>query len=88
LSSFEYGQAIQHAAETARVFTQAMTDFFGAASVTAAVASAVPATPTSAWSGLGTFTAQLGQDHATVYGGLIGLNYALGEIAAPLVYKN
>jgi outer membrane lipase/esterase len=44
---------------------------------------------TSAWSGLASFTAQLGQDRATVYGGLIGVNYALGQKpAAPIVYKN
>lgn len=44
---------------------------------------------TSAWSGLASFTAQLGQDRATVYGGLIGVNYALGQTpAAPIVYKN
>ena len=43
-------------------------------------------TLTSAWSGLASFTAQLGQNHATVFGGLIGLNYALGE--RPAVYKN
>jgi outer membrane lipase/esterase len=43
---------------------------------------------TSAWSGLASFTAQLGQNHATVLGGLVGLNYALGETPAPLVYKN
>jgi outer membrane lipase/esterase len=34
-------------------------------------------TLTSAWSGLASFTAQLGQNHATVFGGLIGLNYSL-----------
>ncbi|WP_159010629.1 autotransporter domain-containing protein [Bradyrhizobium sp. S69] len=45
-------------------------------------------TLTSAWSGLASCTAQLGQDHATVFGGLIGLNYALGEIAAPRVSRN
>ena len=41
-------------------------------------------TLTSAWSGLASFTGQLGQNHATVFGGLIGLNYALGRTAAPL----
>jgi outer membrane lipase/esterase len=45
-------------------------------------------TLTSAWSGLASFTAQLGQSHATVFGGLIGLNYALGQTPAPLVYQN
>jgi outer membrane lipase/esterase len=41
-------------------------------------------TLSSAWSGLASFTGQLGQNHATVFGGLIGLNYALGRAAAPL----
>jgi outer membrane lipase/esterase len=36
-------------------------------------------TLTSAWSGLASLTAQLGQDHATVFGGLIGLNYAFAQ---------
>ena len=45
-------------------------------------------TLTSAWSGLASFTAQLGQNHATVFGGLIGLNYALGQSPPPLVFKN
>ncbi len=36
-------------------------------------------TITQALSGLASFTAQLGQDHATVYGGLVGLNYAFGR---------
>jgi outer membrane lipase/esterase len=53
---------------------------------TATVGTQVTLTP--AWSGLASFTAQLGQNHATVFGGLIGLNYALGERPAPLVYKN
>jgi outer membrane lipase/esterase len=44
-------------------------------------------TLTSAWSGLASFTAQLGQNHATVFGGLIGLNYALDQTPAPLVYR-
>jgi outer membrane lipase/esterase len=43
---------------------------------------------TSALSGIASFTAQLGQNHATVFGGLIGLNYALAQTAAPTVYKN
>jgi outer membrane lipase/esterase len=41
-----------------------------------------------AWSALASFTGQLGQDHATVFGGLIGLNYALDRTSPPLVYKN
>lgn len=45
-------------------------------------------TLTSAWSGLASFTAQLGQNHATVFGGLVGLNYALDQTPAPLVYRN
>jgi len=53
---------------------------------TATVGTQVTLTP--AWSGLASFTAQLGQNHATVFGGLVGLNYALGERPAPLVYKN
>jgi outer membrane lipase/esterase len=36
-------------------------------------------TITQALSGLASFTAQLGQDRATVYGGLVGLNYAFGR---------
>lgn len=43
----------------------------------------------AAWSGLASFTAQLGQDRATVLGGLVGLNYALAQPTSPaLVYKN
>jgi len=53
---------------------------------TATVGTQVTLTP--AWSGLASFTAQLGQNHATVFSGLVGLNYALGERPAPLVYKN
>jgi outer membrane lipase/esterase len=45
-------------------------------------------TLTPAWSGLASFTAQLGENHAMVFGGLVGLNYALGQTLAPLVYKN
>jgi outer membrane lipase/esterase len=45
-------------------------------------------TLTPAWTGLASFTAQLGQDHATVFGGLVGLNYAFGPTSAPLVTKN
>jgi len=40
------------------------------------------------WSGMASVTAQLGQNHATVYGGLVGLNYALAQTPAPIVYKN
>jgi outer membrane lipase/esterase len=42
----------------------------------------------SAWTGLASITGQLGQNHATTFGGLIGLNYALGQTAAPRVLKN
>jgi outer membrane lipase/esterase len=45
-------------------------------------------TLTSAWSGLASFTEQLGQDHSTVFGGLVGLNYALGPTPASLVSRN
>jgi outer membrane lipase/esterase len=37
---------------------------------------------TPALSGMASFTGQLGQDHSTVFGGLIGLNYALGPTPA------
>ena len=53
---------------------------------TATVGTQVSFTP--AWSGFASLTAQLGQNHATVYGGLVGLNYALGQTPAPIVYKN
>jgi len=53
---------------------------------TATVGTQVTFTP--AWSGMASFTAQLGQNHATVFGGLVGLNYALAQAPAPLVYKN
>jgi outer membrane lipase/esterase len=53
---------------------------------TATVGAQVSFTP--AWSGLASFTAQLGQDHATVFGGLIGLNCALGQIPAPTGYRS
>jgi hypothetical protein len=33
-------------------------------------------------------TAQLGQNHATVFDGLVGLNYALAQTSVPIVYKN
>lgn len=42
----------------------------------------------SAWSGFTSITAQLGQNHATVYSGLIGMNYAFGPAPAPGIYKN
>jgi outer membrane lipase/esterase len=45
-------------------------------------------TLTSAWSALASFTGQLGQDHATNYGGLIGLNYALDRTPTPLIHRN
>jgi outer membrane lipase/esterase len=53
---------------------------------TATVGTQVTLTP--AWSGMASFTAQLGQNHATVFGGLIGLNYALAQTPAPIVVKN
>jgi outer membrane lipase/esterase len=39
------------------------------------------------WSGLVSFTAQLGQDHSTVYGGLIGVDYSFGQDPPPAVFK-
>ena len=42
------------------------------------------------WSGIASFTAQLGQDHATVYGGLVGIDYSFGQdppAAAPILTK-
>jgi len=43
----------------------------------------------ASWSGLASFTAQLGQQYVTNYGGLVGLNYAFGqEPTSPIVYKN
>lgn len=43
---------------------------------------------TRAWRGIASFTTQLGQDHATVLGGLIGVAYAFGvPAAAPVLYK-
>jgi outer membrane lipase/esterase len=39
------------------------------------------------WSGIASFTAQLGQDHATVYGGLIGVDYSFGQEPPPVVFK-
>jgi outer membrane lipase/esterase len=43
---------------------------------------------TPAWSGIGLFMAQPGQNHATVFGGLIGLICALAQTPAPIVCKN
>jgi outer membrane lipase/esterase len=41
------------------------------------------------WTGLASFTAQVGQQNVTNYGGLIGLNYAFGQAPpSPIVYKN
>jgi outer membrane lipase/esterase len=53
---------------------------------TATVGTQITLTP--AWSGLTSFTAQIGQNHATVFGGLVGLNYAFAQTPAPMVYKN
>jgi outer membrane lipase/esterase len=53
---------------------------------TATVGTQVAFTP--AWAGIASFTAQLGQNHATVFGGLLGLNYALAQPPASMVYKN
>ena len=40
------------------------------------------------WSGIASFTAQLGQNHAIVYGGLIGVDYSFGQDPpAPVVFK-
>jgi len=44
---------------------------------------------TRSWTALASFTAQLGQQNVTNYGGLVGLNYAFGQAAPPpIVYKN
>jgi outer membrane lipase/esterase len=44
---------------------------------------------TPAWSALASFTAQLGQQRATVYGGLLGLNYSFAQApSVPIVVKN
>jgi outer membrane lipase/esterase len=44
---------------------------------------------TPAWSALASFTAQFGQQRATVYGGLLGVNYALAQAPElPIVVKN
>ena len=41
------------------------------------------------WTGLASFTAQLGEQNVTNLGGLLGVNYAFGQAApAPIVYKN
>ena len=41
------------------------------------------------WTGLASFTAQVGQQNATNYGGLVGMNYAFNQDPpAPIVYKN
>ena len=41
-----------------------------------------------AWSGIASFTAQLGQNHALVFGGLIGLNYSFGQdTPAPVLFR-
>jgi outer membrane lipase/esterase len=40
------------------------------------------------WSGFASVTGQLGQNHATVYSGLVGLNYAIGPAPGPGIYKN
>ncbi|MGP0095099.1 MAG: autotransporter outer membrane beta-barrel domain-containing protein [Xanthobacteraceae bacterium] len=41
-----------------------------------------------AWTGLASFTAQVGQQNVTNYGGLVGLNYAFDAGTKGLVYKN
>jgi outer membrane lipase/esterase len=44
---------------------------------------------TPAWSALASFTAQVGQQRATVYGGLLGVNYAFAQAPGlPIVVKN
>lgn len=40
------------------------------------------------WTGLASFTAQLGQNNVTNYGGLVGLNYAFDIGTRPLIAKN
>ena len=46
-------------------------------------------TITRNWSGLASFTAQVAQQNATNYGGLLGMNYAFNQDPpAPIVYKN
>ena len=40
------------------------------------------------WSGIASFTAQLGQNHALVYGGLVGFDYSFGqESPAPVLFR-
>ena len=53
---------------------------------TATVGTQITFTP--AWSGIASCTAQLGQNRASVFGGLIGLNYAFAQTPAPIIYKN
>jgi outer membrane lipase/esterase len=46
-------------------------------------------TITRSWSGLASFTAQLGQQNVTNYGGLVGANYAFAQAPpSAIVYKN
>jgi hypothetical protein len=41
------------------------------------------------WSALASFTAQLGWQNVTNFGGLVGVNYAFNQAAPPsIVYKN
>lgn len=53
---------------------------------TATVGTQVKFSPT--WSGFLSLTGQLGQTHATVYTGMIGLNYSIGQPPGPGIYKN
>ena len=40
------------------------------------------------WSGIASFTAQLGQNHALVYGGLVGFDYSFGQqLPAPVLFR-
>lgn len=42
-----------------------------------------------AWTGLASFTAQLGQQNVTNFGGLLGVNYTFGQQPpSPIIYKN
>lgn len=44
---------------------------------------------TESWTGLASFTAQLGEQNVTNFGGLLGANYAFDQAApAPILYKN
>ena len=55
----------------------------------AAPSFSMPAVGDPAWSALASFTAQFGQQRATVYGGLLGVNYALAQAPElPIVVKN